>query len=651
MTGGEMNELERPKARGLRPATLFVALAAIIGIGFLLFGGPAPEQGQPPQEPAVVISAPVPIAEFAGGPSGNGRGTGVGLVRETGTPGGTLNILLPREKDIRLLNVWGYARLVGFNERLELQPDILEKISVIEGRIFEMTLRADHRWSDGAPFTTEDFRYYWEDIANNPELSPSGVPDELLNDGEAPIVEILDARRVRYTWTYPNPRFLFLLAQAREPYIYRPAHYLKQFHARYGDAAAIARMVEAEKLSSWAALHNRRDSMYDNDNPALPTLQPWMIETAMPAQRLVLKRNPHFHRRDDAGQQLPYLDEIVATIAEPSLIPAKTAAGESMLQARGLGFGDITALKSAEARGNYRTLLWRITKGSQVALFPNLNVNDPVWRTLLRDARFRVALSLGIDRGDINRTLYFGLGIEGNNGVLPESPLYDAELMTRNATFDMARANALLDELELARGADGIRLLPDGRKLEIVVETAGENAEEPEMLELIAKTWRELGIVLIIKPYERSVLRNRVYSGETVMSVWSGWNNGVPTPMMSPNELAPTAQDILCWPKWGQYFETKGSSGEAPDMPEAQALIELYNAWSAAQDDGTRAAIWKQMLAMHAEMQFSIGTVAGVSQPVVVSNNLRNVPENGIFGWDPGAQFGIYRMDLFYLKR
>ena len=50
-------------------------------------------------------------------------------------------------------------------------------------------------------------------------------------------------------------------------------------------------------------------------------------------------------------------------------------------------------------------------------------------------------------------------------------------------------------------------------------------------------------------------------------------------------------------------------------------------------------------------MQFSIGTVAGVSQPVVVSNNLRNVPENGIFGWDPGAQFGIYRMDLFYLKR
>ncbi len=651
MTDRDDRDINRPLRRGLRPATVLVTLAVIFGIGFLLFGGPAPEQGKAPDSAPVIVSAPVPIAELGVGPSGIGRGSGVGQLRETGTPGGTLHILLPREKDIRLLNVWGYARLVGYNERLELQPDILERIDVTEGRIFDMTLREGHQWSDGAPFTTEDFRYFWEDIANNPDLSPSGPPDELLNDGEAPQVEILDARHVRYTWTYPNPRFLFLLAQAREPYIYRPAHYLKQFHARHGDAAAIAAMVETEKLSSWAALHNRRDSMYDNDNPALPTLQPWMIETAMPAQRLVLKRNPFFHRRDDAGQRLPYLDEIVATIAEPSLIPAKTAAGESMLQARGLGFGDITALKSAEGRGNYRTLLWRITKGSQVALYPNLNTGDPVWRALLRDARFRIALSLGIDRGDINRTLYFGLGIEGNNGVLPESPLHDPQIMTRNATFDLARANELLDELELFRGSDGIRLLPDGRVAEIVVETAGENAEEPQILELISKTWGMLGIKLIIKPYERSVLRNRVYAGETVMSVWSGWNNGVPNAAMSPAELAPTAQDVLCWPQWGQYFETRGASGVAPDLPEAQALLELFGAWSAAQDDNTRAAIWKQMLAMHAEMQFTIGTVAGVSQPVVVSNLLRNVPENGIFGWDPGAQFGIYRMDLFFLQR
>src|SRR3546814_10137356 len=98
------------------------------------------------------------------------------------------------------------------------------------------------------------------------------------------------------------------------------------------------------------------------------------------------------------------------------------------LQARGLNFSDYTFLKAAEERSGYQVRLWKTVRGSQLALYPNLNVNDPVWRALNRDARFRQALSLGINRAEINQVIYYGLCLEANNLVLPASPLYKPEI-------------------------------------------------------------------------------------------------------------------------------------------------------------------------------------------------------------------------------
>ena len=125
-----------------------------------------------------------------------------------GRHGGTLNTLAGRSRDTRLFTIYGYARLVGYDRHLNIVPDILEAIEVQEGRIFTMRLRKGHRWSDGHPFTTEDFRYYWEDVANNKELSPSGPPRDLVVDGEAAKVEALNETTVRYSWSKPNPHFL-----------------------------------------------------------------------------------------------------------------------------------------------------------------------------------------------------------------------------------------------------------------------------------------------------------------------------------------------------------------------------------------------------------------------------------------------------------
>lgn len=569
--------------------------------------------------------------------------------RAPGRHGGDWHMLIARSKDTRLLAVFGYARLVGYDARLEIVPDILASLRVEDGRIFTLQLRRGHRWSDGHPFTAEDFRYWWEDVANHPELSPAGPPRVLLVDGRPPLFEVLDSHRVRYSWPAPNPDFLPALAGAAPLFPYRPAHYMKAFHIDYGEADEIARLAGEAGKPGWAALHNARDNLYRFDNPALPTLQPWRIVNEAPAQRFIGERNPYYHKVDAAGRQLPYIDRVVMEVVDAKLIPLKTWAGEADLQARGISFADYTFLKEGEARGDYTVRLWPTARGSRYALYPNLHVRDPAWRALLRDVRFRRALSLAIDRHELNQVVYYGLGIEGQNTVLPSSPLYRARLRDAWAAFDLAAADRLLDAMGLERrDGRGVRLMADGRPLEMVVETAGEGTEETDILELVHDSWLRAGVKLYARPLQREVLRNRVFAGETAMAIWFGKENGVAGADMSPAEFAPSSQQQLQWPRWGQFHETGGAAGEAIDMPGPARLMALYLAWRKAANRAERRAIWEEMLALYADGVYSIGLVAGALQPVAVSNRLRNVPQQALFNWNPGAQFGIHRPEAFF---
>jgi peptide/nickel transport system substrate-binding protein len=573
----------------------------------------------------------------------------VATMDEIGRHGGDLRVLAASAQDTRLLVVYGYARLVGYDRDLNLVPDILREVEVEDGRIFTLRLREGHRWSDGTPFTTEDFLYYWEDVANNEQLSPFGPPWELLVEDEAPKVEILDPLTIRYSWPWPNPHFLPALAGARPLFIYRPAHYLSQFHEDYADPAELARKVEADQARDWAQLHGRRDRMYRFDNPDLPTLQPWVLRTRPPAERFVAERNPYFHRVDAEGQQLPYIDRVILNVVDGKLIPVKTGAGETDLQARGLVFSDYTFLKSSEKHSGLDTRLWRSGRGAHLALYPNLNATDPVWRELFRDVRFRRALSLGVNRDDINQTFYFGLGLTGNDSILPESPLYKPEYRYAWATYDPPEANRLLDEIGLTkRDSSGLRLLPDGRPMELIIELADQSTEQSDVLALLEEAWLKLGIKIYSKPLQREVLRNRVFAGATLMTMWFGLENGIPSPEMSPWEFAPTSQQQYQWPKWGQYFETQGEAGEAPDLPVAKELLDLYEQWRQVASIEEQKRIWQEMLAINADQVFSIGVIAGVPQPVAVRDGLRNVPEEAIFNWEPGAQLGMHRPDTFW---
>ncbi len=568
---------------------------------------------------------------------------------EPGRHGGTMQMLMGRSKDIRMMVVYGYARLVGYDRKFDLVADIVESYDIHEGRVFTFHLRKGHKWSDGHPFTAEDFRYYWDDVISNKEVTPGGPPKVLLVDGEAPRFEVLDGTTVRFSWSKPNPFFLPALAGARPLYLYRPAHYLKRFHSRYADPEKLEKAVKDEGQRNWVALHYRKSHQYKNDNPDLPTLQPWVLSTRPPSDRFQFVRNPFYHRIDAGGRQLPYIDKVILTIASGKLIPAKTGAGESHLQARNLQFKNYTFLKMGEKRNDFTVRLWPTAKGSQIALFPNLNVKDPVWRRLVRQPDFRRALSLAINRYEINQVIFYGLAIEANNTVLPDSPLYRPEYAKRWAKFDLAHANRLLDGLGLTeRNNLGVRLLPDGRPAEIIVELAGEETEQTDVLELVHDSWLKAGIKLYTKPLQREVFRNRIFAGSTLMSVWFGLENGVPTAVSNPAELAPTSQQQYQWPKWGQHFETSGRAGEPVDLEPARALAELNIQWRNAAETGRKEEIWHRMLDIYTDQVFSIGLVCGVRQPVVVSNQLRNVPESGFYNWSPGAHFGMHRPDTFW---
>ena len=573
------------------------------------------------------------------------------LGREPGRHGGEIDILMARGKDTRMMTVYGYARLVGYDPNMILRPDILQNVEVANNKVFTLHLRPGHHWSDGQPFTSDDFRYFWEDMAMNEMLSPFGPPDKLVVNGKPARVEIIDTLTVRYSWDEPNPYFLPALAGPRPLYIYAPSHYLKQFHARYQDEAKLKEEVEFAGVRNWAGLHTRYGHQYKFDNPDLPSLQPWINTTHPPSERFVFERNPYFHRVDTSGLQLPYIDRVLVNISSAGLIPAKAGAGETDLQARYLRLDNYPFLMEGGERNGFNVHLWKRGVGSQMALYPNLNSVDPVWRALVRDIRFRRALSLAVDREEINQVIYFGLVSASANTVLPESPLFKEDYQQAWSDYDLAAANALLDEIGLTeRDADGLRLMSDGRALEIVIQTAGESTEQSDLLELIHDTWLQIGIKIHTKPSQREVFRERVYSGEAMMAVWHGYDNGLPTADTPPNEFVPMRQDQLQWPVWGQHHETSGLTGEAPDLAPAKRLLELAEAWRLAGSSDEKEDAWHEVLKIHAEQVYSIGTVSGVPQPVVVSNRLRNVPSEALYAWSPCSYFGMYWPDTFWLE-
>lgn len=566
-----------------------------------------------------------------------------------GRYGGSMRMLIGGQRDIRFMPINCYSRLVGYNSDLKLEADILEAYEVENDRVFTFHLREGHKWSDGSPFTADDFRYVWDDVFHEKKLAKGGPPAGLMINGKPPRFEVIDARTVRYSWDDPNPDFLADQASPSPIRLMFPAAYMKQFHMRYQTKELLAQHIAKERVDDWAALHQKMSRVVRPENPNLPTLDAWRNRTAPPAERFVFERNPYYYRVDENGLQLPYIDKVMLDVSSADLIAAKTGTGESDLQVTNLDFADYTFLKNAEQRYPLKVDLWKRTQGSRMALFPNLNCKDEGWRNLFRDVRFRRAMSLAINRGEINKAVFYGLATESANSILPDSPLFKPEYQKAWAAFDPDQANRLLDEIGLAMDdSEGLRRLPDGRLAKIIIEITGESTFETDALELIGDQLLQVGIKIYPHVAQRELLRRRVKGGDAIMSVGGGLDNGVPTADMAPKELAPTSDDQLQWSIWGLHALSGGSDGKAPDLPEAKALLDLYSEWRKAEGFDQRTDVWHKMLALFTDQVFTIGIVNATLQPVVQSSKLQNVPSKALYGFDPTSYLGVYLPDAFW---
>lgn len=569
--------------------------------------------------------------------------------RKTGKQGGTIRSLVGGQRDIRLIPLYSYSRLVGYDAQQSLQPDILAAFESDQNRVYTLHLRKGHRWSDGNPFTAADFQYAWNDVINNEELYRGGPPVDLQSDGKTCGFEVIDDLTVRYSFAAASPDFLPKLAAPLPLMLFMPQAYMRGFHAAHQTPEKLAELIEANRVDDWQGLHQKMSRTNRPENPDLPTLEAWRPRTPPPSERFIFERNPYFHRVDQMGTQLPYVDSVVLDVASADIIAAKTATGESDLQALGIDFPDYTLLKQAEQVHPLRVSLWRRTQGSSVSLLPNLNCKDDVWRGLFQDVRMRRALSLAIKREELNKVIYFGLARESADTVLPESPLFRPEYASAWAAHDPDMANALLDELGLTdRESGNIRKLPDGRQAGIVIESAGESSLEIDVLELIRDHMREVGLAIYIRTSQRDIFRSRALAGDVQMSVWVGLDNGVPTADMAPDQLAPTSPDQLQWPLWGSWYSSVETAGVAPDLAPALELVRLLEDWRQSTNSATRTEIWHKMLALRADQVFTIGTINASHQPIVRSSRLQNVPEDGLFGFLPSSFFGAYAPDTFF---
>ena len=136
-----------------------------------------------------------------------------------------------------------------------------------------------------------------------------------------------------------------------------------------------------------------------------------------------------------------------------------------------------------------------------------------------------------------------------------------------------------------------------------------------------------------------------------MMSVFQGLDNGLPSADMPPSELAPTADDQLQWPAWGLYHMSGHTQGHPSRLHHVQMLEKLLDEWMLTPSTEQRTRIWGEMLKIHADQVFTIGTINGSLQPVVRSARLHNLPEKGLFGFVPTSYFGAYMPDTFWLDK
>jgi peptide/nickel transport system substrate-binding protein len=542
-------------------------------------------------------------------------------------------------------------------------PNIAKAWDVSDGgRTFTFHLRRGMKWSDGHPFTADDFVFWFEDMYRNKDLVPTPSPYLATNGQQGTIVKV-DDYTVRYQFSAPYHALPIVMA-GQGPIMghtkegrtgmggYAPAHYLKPFHPKYVSQDELDRKVREAKFESWVSLFK-----YKNDwtrNPELPVLTPWKTVNPITTPMWILERNPYSIWVDTYGNQLPYIDRIVLTLGENlEVINLRAIAGEYDFQARHIDLQKLPVLLENQPRGGYKVYL-DPSDGEGVGLFFNMSYEaDPEIAKWIGNADFRRALSLAIEREQLNEAFFLGLGVPGS-AAPAERTVYSpgAEYRTLWATYDPQRANAMLDRIGLdKKDAEGYRLRSDGKgRLRLEIQTYVGFLQSTQMCEMIREQWKKVGIQVDVQEVERSLAYQRRDANQHQLHVDVTWG----TENMFGHHMGalfPVDGISPLGPLYGKWFASGGAQGKEPP-PRMRELMEKFRQALGASGE-KHVQLGKEVWKIALDEVWVVGTV-GLSPVItgvrVVKTGMGNIPErlsNGASTHSPGNNLP----QTYYWKR
>ncbi len=542
-----------------------------------------------------------------------------------------------------------------------LMPHIAKGWEIsVDGTMFTFHLRQGMKWSDGAPFTADDFVFAFEDVTLNDNINPV-IPNYTKADGQRFKVEKLDETTIRYTFHKPN--FVFIenvgglavggqFARRWESPLYAPRHYLMQFHSKYTPLSDLKIKMKSTGDRSWVQLFKRMASPHEN--PEIPVVGPWKMVTPITSEIYSLERNPYYFAVDPEGNQLPYIDKIVMHLVEDlEVFNARVMAGEVDMQHRHVLLDKVPVLKREAKRGNYRVLFWPNLGGSDAIIFINQTwQGDPEIEKWLRNRKFRIALSLAIDREEIHESIFLGMGQPRAFVPFPNNPYYPGpEYEKKNAVRDLEQSNAILDAIGLdKKDNEGYRLRTDNKERLIITQSVLSQAmvNFEGIAELLVNHWKDIGINIHLSVEERSYYSRRQSINDHQLSMWV--SGGSENPWTLPGMTIPLSRGTFA-SQIGLWYESNGRKGVA-HYGDLKRLIEIFEEGNGL-PRAMRTELGKEIWRIHSDNLYVIGTVGqspAMNGIVVVKNNFRNVPDvapNSATLQTPG----IARPEQFFFDR
>ncbi|MCH4887003.1 ABC transporter substrate-binding protein [Acidaminobacter sp. JC074] len=529
-----------------------------------------------------------------------------------------------------------------------VEPNVAKGYDVNEDATeYIIYLREGMKWSDGIDFTADDVVFYFNEMVLNETFGKSPYNCYYSVDpetGEKTIAEVTKVDDYAFKVKFANPSVLFLERLAIDnKWMYAPKHYMETLLPHIvGDEEA---MKKAEELGfSDLKTLGKYTGYYYWIVQDRPTLRPWLLKTDTEAPVARWERNPYYFKTDAEGKQLPYIDAIVCQKVESSdTIMLEAIAGKVSI--RTFRLEDFVLMMENREAGDYRVTQWSNTAWAGRGISLNQGVEDPKLREVFTDIRFREALSVAVDRVEVAALITDDLG-SGQQASVPEGLVnYKEDWDQKWTAYDVDRANALLDEMGMTKGADGFRTYSDGSNFELTLIQIESDAtsEVGDFEALIKKYYEAVGIKTNVKVVDRT------YGEELVQS--NGVEAETYTPSLfnvalRPDNIVPIRNYRSWYGTYGLYYSSHGEQGEKPEGDMA-LLQDYYNMIQAATDKETVNEYSQKIIDLHEKNQWLIGYTAPDPLVVMIKNNLKNVPDKLIF-CDEFRGYGHSKLQQYY---